>query len=321
MPEYQEQFDFDLDVHGLPDAKKLEVLLRDQGIIVNKVTKIFTNFNKATKQTETTIRHLNKSGEELTSVFAHTDKGWASLRTNISKVTDALEFENQTLKKSKDGWIDLTRVQKRYLRQKKVLESKAIRTEPRIQTGTQVRQEVEQSKYEREKLNRHIADVEREYAQKVTGISEENIAEELEGSKILIYRQVPKKLSSARKKCLWCYEPTPDLLKHVALHDKTKADIQAVDFQKALYQELLRIVRDTRYYMALMFLNAGCQMCDDPVMKGREGCCSIPTSFRDRARSLLHMGVTANGLDPYLQSKRYGQIILAPKTITKRLTK
>jgi hypothetical protein len=153
------------------------------------------------------------------------------------------------------------------------------------------------------------------------GISEENIAEELEGSKILIYRQVPKKLSSARKKCLWCYEPTPDLLKHVALQDKTKADIQAVDFQKALYQELLRIVRDTRYYMALMFLNAGCQMCDDPVMKGREGCCSIPTSFRDRARSLLHMGVTANGLDPYLQSKRYGQIILAPKTITKRLTK
>jgi len=145
------------------------------------------------------------------------------------------------------------------------------------------------------------------------GIKETDITKEFEGKTLLVYKMVKKNISNSRK-CPWCYMPTEDLRTHIEkAHNKNQYNLQYLEFQKNLYKELLRIIRDTDYYMSFMFLNAGCQMCDNPVMPGRELCCSIPTSFRDRARSLKIMGVTAANLpEKYLIKSNIGHILLAP---------
>ncbi len=145
------------------------------------------------------------------------------------------------------------------------------------------------------------------------GISQENMAHTLEGKRTLIYRMKdPKPLR--RKKCPWCYMPVENLEEHIKkAHNKTIKNIHMLDFQKNLYKELLRIVRETPHYMSLAFVNAGCQMCDNPTMEGRELCCSIPTSFRDRSRSLNILGMKAKNLEEkYITKKNMGQIILLP---------
>jgi hypothetical protein len=145
------------------------------------------------------------------------------------------------------------------------------------------------------------------------GITSREIAKGLEGKTMLIYRIIPRRISR-RTKCPWCYAPVEDFYRHIKkAHGKTRRNIALLDFQKDLYTELLRIIRETEHYMSLAFINNGCQLCDDPVMEGRELCCSIPTSFRDRMRSLNHLGVTVSGVDlDFLQHYRYGQIILLP---------
>jgi len=145
------------------------------------------------------------------------------------------------------------------------------------------------------------------------GITPKDIEGEFEGKTLLIYRIVPKRISR-RKVCPFCYQPVDNFEEHIIkAHDKTLDNIQLLEFQKNLYSELLRIIRETEYYMSLAFINAGCQMCDDPIMEGRELCCSIPTSFRDRSRSLSIMGVSAESVSKgLLHHHRYGQIILAP---------
>ena len=146
------------------------------------------------------------------------------------------------------------------------------------------------------------------------GITERNLEEEFEGKILLVYSH---KITSVGRghKCKWCFGPHEDLLKHIEeAHSKTISNLIELQFQFKLYKELLRIVRETKYYFSTMFINSGCQLCDNPVLKGRELCCSIPTSFRDRARSLHILGLTAKGLDrEYFATPNMGQIILAPK--------
>ena len=146
------------------------------------------------------------------------------------------------------------------------------------------------------------------------GITERNLEEEFEGKILLVYSH---KITSVGRghKCKWCFGPHEDLLKHIEeAHSKTISNLIELQFQFKLYKELLRIVRETKYYFSTMFIDSGCQLCDNPVLKGRELCCSIPTSFRDRARSLHILGLTAKGLDrEYFATPNMGQIILAPK--------
>jgi len=147
------------------------------------------------------------------------------------------------------------------------------------------------------------------------GITSKEMAATVEGKTILIYKSGQKKTTSVRRtKCPWCYAPTKDFEKHISsIHQKTLKNIRLLTYQNNLYSELLRIIRETEYYMSLAFLNAGCQLCDNPVMKGRELCCSIPTSFRNRMRSLNLLGMTTSNIDPkYFDKTRYGQIILLP---------
>lgn len=145
------------------------------------------------------------------------------------------------------------------------------------------------------------------------GVTNKEVAKSIEERTMLIYRIMPKRITK-RTKCPWCYAPVEDFYRHIKkAHGKTRRNIVLLDFQKNLYTELLRIIRETEHYMSLAFINNGCQLCDNPVMEGRELCCSIPTSFRDRMRSLHHLGVTANGIDPdFFKHHRYGQIILLP---------
>jgi hypothetical protein len=147
------------------------------------------------------------------------------------------------------------------------------------------------------------------------GINEGNIVDEFEGKKLLIYKSREKN-KIRRSKCPWCYMPIghEKLENHILTgHNKTISDIKLLDFQKNLYREMLRIVRETEYYFGSMFINAGCRMCDNPITEGRELCCSIPTSFRDRARSLSIMGVSSRRLpEEYLLDESIGQILLAP---------
>jgi len=147
------------------------------------------------------------------------------------------------------------------------------------------------------------------------GITERNLEEEFEGKILLIYTNTPKTILTKRHKCPFCFGPHENLLKHLEeAHNKTISNLVELQFQFKLYKELLRIVRETKYYFSTMFINSGCQLCDNPVLKGRELCCSIPTSFRDRARSLHILGLTAKGLDrEYFATPNMGQIILAPK--------
>jgi len=143
------------------------------------------------------------------------------------------------------------------------------------------------------------------------GISAENIRKEFEGKDMLIYRLTGNKLSRARK-CPWCYAPVEKMESHILeAHGKTMRNIMYMKFQQNLYKELLTVVRETDHHFATMFMNVGCQLCVDPVMKGRELCCSIPTSFRDRMRSLRIMGITAKTLPKeYVTNPRIGQILL-----------
>jgi hypothetical protein len=145
------------------------------------------------------------------------------------------------------------------------------------------------------------------------GISEHNFEEEFEGKTLLIYSNTYPKFRT-RTKCPWCFGPTEDFLKHIKeAHNKTEDNVVRFSFQQKLYRELLRIVRETPYHFATMFLNKGCEYCDNPVMKGRELCCSIPTSFRDRARSLTMLGMSASNLkEEYVTDPNMGQILLAP---------
>jgi len=146
------------------------------------------------------------------------------------------------------------------------------------------------------------------------GITATNLAEEFEGKSLLFYKNTKTSLSSRRTKCAWCYAPVDNFEEHIKeVHNKTMTNILYMKFQQNLYKELLRVVRETRFYFATAFINVGCQLCDNPVMKGRELCCSIPTSFRDRARSLKLLGLHADGLkQEWLKDPLMGQIILAP---------
>lgn len=145
------------------------------------------------------------------------------------------------------------------------------------------------------------------------GITSENMREEFEGKTLLIYKFAG--VTTKRTKCPWCYAPQEHLLTHIhEAHNKNELHLQYLKFQELLYKELLRIIRDTPHYFATMFLNAGCQLCDNPITEGRELCCSIPTSFRDRARSLAIMGFDAKSIKDkkLIMNPNYGQIILAP---------
>lgn len=147
------------------------------------------------------------------------------------------------------------------------------------------------------------------------GVTAKEMEETFEGKTILIYKSIKRKpVIMTRRKCPWCYAPTNDFIEHIRkVHGKTKHNVFALRFQKDLYTELLRIIRETEYYMSLAFLNRGCQLCDDPVMPGRELCCSIPTSFRDRMRSLKFLNITTSNIDPkYFENNKYGQIVLLP---------
>lgn len=142
------------------------------------------------------------------------------------------------------------------------------------------------------------------YNFKKMGITPEQFGAIISKKEVMLFEQ-PLEEHIRSYTCCWCdynarkerrKNPTKGYLKgysledHVYVHDKNPVDFQVQKFQRDLYSFRLQLVREG-YHGALCFLvEHQCQICINPVVKGRPNMCSIPESPRNRMRSLKILG-------------------------------
>jgi len=73
---------------------------------------------------------------------------------------------------------------------------------------------------------------------------------------------------------------------HLYVHKKNLVSYQVLKFQQELYTLRLQLVREGWHECMAFLVQHECQFCISPRVKGRKGMCSIPSSTRNRMRSL-----------------------------------
>ena len=142
------------------------------------------------------------------------------------------------------------------------------------------------------------------YDLEAMGITHLQFAEVIVGKKAYLF-EAPFVEVIRSHKCPWCnYNDMKQvgigkrgahwsgimLQEHVYVHSKNIVDFQIYKFQEELYKFRLSLVRK-EYKAALSFLvEHECQLCLNPRTEGRENKCAIPTSPRNRLRSLKVLG-------------------------------
>jgi len=77
---------------------------------------------------------------------------------------------------------------------------------------------------------------------------------------------------------------------HLYVHKKNLVSYQVRKFQEELYTIRLQLVREGWHECMAFLVEHECQFCITPRVKGRKGMCSIPSSTRNRMRSLKTLG-------------------------------
>ena len=142
------------------------------------------------------------------------------------------------------------------------------------------------------------------YDLEAMGITPEQFADVISGSQAYLFEKPFTDFLRASR-CAWCeYNDKKQkgigkrgkmwggirLQDHVYTHNKNIVDFQINKFQQELYTLRLGLVRKG-FHAALSFLvEHECQLCLNPIAEGREGKCTIPTSPRNRVRSLKTLG-------------------------------
>lgn len=137
------------------------------------------------------------------------------------------------------------------------------------------------------------------YDFKSMGITPAQFADVIVGKKAMLFeKEILPRLRGFN--CHWCsfkearrkpyVKMTPRLQDHIFSHkDKNIVSYQVYNFQKELYSLRLSLVRDGWDESICFLVQHDCQFCLDPLAKGREGICAIPTSTRNRMRSLKRL--------------------------------
>jgi len=145
----------------------------------------------------------------------------------------------------------------------------------------------------------------------LAGIVNKNLEKSFNGMTLYVYKFAHKKI--AGRKCFWCGKKLQDaskLLSHtLAMHQKTSADLELLRIQKELYSMLLKSIKAKKEFFQFIFTWRSCQMCVNPITKGREGLCAIPESARNKCRSLKELGFDCDGFLDKWKSDRYGFIM------------
>ena len=143
------------------------------------------------------------------------------------------------------------------------------------------------------------------YDLETLGVTPEQFADVIAGSQAYLFEK-PFTTFLRASRCAWCeYNDRNEkrigkrkgvrwkgatLQDHVYTHNKNIVDFQINKFQQELYSLRLGLVRKG-FHAALNFLvEHECQLCLNPIAEGREGKCAIPTSPRNRVRSLKTLG-------------------------------
>lgn len=104
------------------------------------------------------------------------------------------------------------------------------------------------------------------------------------------------------RKCPWCgkmCEHLEDLVMHIGdEHKKSRYDLRLLKMQKELYTMLLDYCRNGNYDALSFLTHNSCTMCEQPLIKGREGKCAIPESARNKPRSMIYWGFNCKGYEP-----------------------
>lgn len=137
------------------------------------------------------------------------------------------------------------------------------------------------------------------YDFKNMGITPSEFADVIAGRKAYIFEQ-PFNDKLRAVKCPWCdfkeskrtevNDHPVRLQDHIFSHGKNVVSLQVLKFQKDLYSLRLQFVRNGYHECIAMLVEHECQFCLEKRVKGRELMCSIPTSTRNRMRSLKKLG-------------------------------
>lgn len=121
------------------------------------------------------------------------------------------------------------------------------------------------------------------------GFSEKRFLKWLEGRTMDIWEYTGR--FTKPRKCPWCHESHD-----IGVHSKKESDLMSISLSKKAYPLLLDKYLRKGNYQALGFLmQLDCSYCINPVVLGREGKCAIPSSTRNRFRSIKTLGLTFDG--------------------------
>ena len=136
------------------------------------------------------------------------------------------------------------------------------------------------------------------------GITPEQFAEVIVGEEAMIFEK-PFKDKLAGTKCPWCdynarkkaqkgnlrtFDHQISMQNHIYTHVKNIVSYQVLKFQSELYTMRLQLVRQGHHECIAFLVQHECNYCIAPVIEGREGMCALPTSTRNRMRSLKTLG-------------------------------
>uniref|UniRef100_A0A6M3L104 Uncharacterized protein n=1 Tax=viral metagenome TaxID=1070528 RepID=A0A6M3L104_9ZZZZ len=151
------------------------------------------------------------------------------------------------------------------------------------------------------------------YNFKEGGFSEKQFTKWLNGKIMDIYEFTGK--FGKTTKCPWCGDKF-DLLDHLPKHhQKYEENLNTIKLSNQLYALLLSYLRNGNYDALSFFMHKECQYCINPIVKGREGKCSIPSSTRNKPRSIKLLRLKFNGFNTNNYSKNCICIIYKRKPI------
>ena len=102
---------------------------------------------------------------------------------------------------------------------------------------------------------------------------------------------------STSKKCPWCENQFNNLEEHISEHNKSLSDVNTNKLSARAYTLLLSYLRTDNYDTLAFYLHLQCQYCIAPISPDRKGKCEIPSSTRNRMRSLKILGFKCEGFD------------------------
>ena len=158
------------------------------------------------------------------------------------------------------------------------------------------------------------------YNFKESGFSEQQFTKWLDEKIMDIYEFTGR--FGKTTKCPWCGKAIlPEWNnKNLHNHNKNIEDLNTIKLSNQLYTLLLSYLRNGSYDALSFFMHKECQYCINPIVKGRERKCSIPSSTRNRPRSIKLLGLKFNGFDANNYSKNCICIIYERKPIKKGTT-